>query len=109
MLAGMGPLLGEGERADASGEPVHLHPGASDITEQLSKETGGHARNNRWSWVQGMWAFHFQEKRYSLQSQPTAQGKTLESVHRQSLLLLRQHPRASPPACGSPTGSKPHP
>lgn len=36
---------------------VHLRSAASDITEQLSKETGGHARNSRWSWVQGMWAF----------------------------------------------------
>lgn len=60
VLAGMGPLFGAGGRADASGKLVHLHSAASDITEQLSKETGGLTRNSRWSWVQGMWAFHFQ-------------------------------------------------
>lgn len=57
-LAGMRPLLGEGGQVPVGS----LCTCASDITEQLSKETGGHARNNRWSWRQGMWAFHFQVK-----------------------------------------------
>lgn len=42
VLAGMGSLLGEGGRADTSGELLHLRSAASAITEQLSKE-------NRWT------------------------------------------------------------
>lgn len=57
-LAGMRLLLGEGGQVPVGS----LCTCASDITEQLSKETGGHARNNRWSWRQGMWASHFQVK-----------------------------------------------
>lgn len=58
VLAGMGPLLGEGRQLPAGS----LCTCASEITEQLSKETGEHARNNRWGWGQGPWAFHFQVK-----------------------------------------------
>lgn len=92
--AEMGPLFGEGGRADASGELVHLRSAAPDRTEQLSKETGGHARSGRWSWVQGMWAFHFQvEVLQFTESTYNSGGRKLESIHMQPLPLLRTAPK----------------
>lgn len=93
MLAGMGPLCGEGGGRDASGELVHLRPAASQRTEQLSKETGGHARNSGWSRAQHVWAFHFQVEVLQFTESPYTSGGKLENAHMQPLSLLRTAPK----------------